>query len=290
MPLPSFTKDWSSGVARNIVIAQDGASDWTSMGRRIIAGVKNALVSTTSGLTRRWTMWQSCGYSGGSWQCGAGGDGVDRLPTYAEWAYNENEGNDHAWCVLEIAVDGKPSMQMCIDNSHLYENGSNPQAPVYISPGGKYPTAATALTALHAAAATQVAPLVYTEADLDADWVAALGKAASPDTRRKLTFTTGGTTPGNAPASVTIDDGITSETLTLSQVAGTDTTSGRFRGSPLTITFGAATNTDATVSIGVGADVNGRGVVGTTSMRPKAPDEFVMAAIVGSYRSRIAPA
>lgn len=109
--------------------------------------------------------------------------------------------------------------------------------------------AAAGAADLEAATATTVAP--RTVSTFLAGGAAKL--AAYP---RNLTFTTGGTTPANAPATVTITGTYRgkaqTETLALSQAAGTDVGLKPF--STITsVVYGAALGVDATVSIGVGA-------------------------------------
>lgn len=108
---------------------------------------------------------------------------------------------------------------------------------------------------LRAATATVAAPVTLTSVDLLAPGLAAI--ALYP---RRLTFTTGGGTPADAPADVTItsEDGygnVTTEVLVLSQIAGTVTSVFAYDGTDITLAF-PADGTDATIAIGYAEGVH----------------------------------
>lgn len=112
--------------------------------------------------------------------------------------------------------------------------------------------AATSATALLAATATTVAVQSYAPAQLVAGGVAAL--LAFP---RTITFTTAGTTPADAPATVVvtgtdINDTAQSETVTVSQTAATVSTVKAYK-TVKSIVYAAGDGTGATISIGIGS-------------------------------------
>jgi len=110
---------------------------------------------------------------------------------------------------------------------------------------------------LLAATATTVGVQSYTDEDLDAAGIASLD--AYP---RALTFTTAGGTPSDAPATVSITGfdvngaGQTESALAISQSAATVTSTKKWRGTGLTITYAAGDGADATVAIGLPAAVH----------------------------------
>lgn len=133
---------------------------------------------------------------------------------------------------------------------------------VFTSPTAKtltFPTStvfpASSATALLGATATVAAPVTKVTADLTAAAVALLDGANGA----QLVFTSGGTTPANVPATVTIagilpDGTAGGEVLNLLQSAGTATSVNRYKGTDLSLLFSAADDVDATISIGY-ADV-----------------------------------
>jgi hypothetical protein len=111
--------------------------------------------------------------------------------------------------------------------------------------------AAVSTTALKAATATTVAPQTILAAALTTQ-----GKADLAAYPRNVTFTSGGADATHAPASATItgtdiDGNALSETVTLSQTAGTDLGIKAFK-TITSIVYGAGGGTDATVAIGLG--------------------------------------
>lgn len=111
--------------------------------------------------------------------------------------------------------------------------------------------AAVSTTALKAATATTVAPQTILAAALLTQ-----GKTDLATYPRNITFTSGGSDATHAPASVVItgtdiDDAALTETVTLSQTAGTDLGVKAFK-TITSIVYGAAGGTDATVAIGLG--------------------------------------
>lgn len=109
---------------------------------------------------------------------------------------------------------------------------------------------------LRAATATVAAPVTLTSVDLLAPGLAAI--ALYP---RRLTFTTGGGTPADAPANVVItsEDGygnVTTEVLALSQIAGAVTSVFAYDGTDITLAFPTADGTDATIAIGYAEGVH----------------------------------
>lgn len=121
----------------------------------------------------------------------------------------------------------------------------------YTNPVG---TGAPGAAALLAATPTVAAPVTV----LAAGMVAA-GVAALPAWPRQITFTTGGSTPADAPANVVITGtdayGVAqTETLNLAQTGAT-VTSVKYWGSITKVDYPAADGTDATVSIGIAAAV-----------------------------------
>jgi hypothetical protein len=114
------------------------------------------------------------------------------------------------------------------------------------------PAAGTA-TDLKDATATIAAEVVWDADDLKPAGLTKLGAHGA----RTLTFTTGGGTPANAPASVTItgkdiDGTALTETLALSQSAGVVESVKCYQDDGLTLTFPAADGTDATIAVGIG--------------------------------------
>jgi hypothetical protein len=115
-----------------------------------------------------------------------------------------------------------------------------------------YPAAAASLKAL---TASSVGVQAYTAAQLLAAGITQLNSYPS-----YITFTTDAAgTPSDAPADVVItgtnaDTGLAdTDTVTVSQVAGTATAVKRFLGTGLVITYGAGDGTGATISIGTTA-------------------------------------
>jgi len=105
---------------------------------------------------------------------------------------------------------------------------------------------------LKAATATMATPVVWTAADLEAAGLVKLSAHGS----RALTFTTGGVTPSDAPASVTItgkdrDGAPLTETVLLSQVAGTVPSLKCFSGDEPTLSFPSADGVGATIAVGI---------------------------------------
>jgi hypothetical protein len=116
---------------------------------------------------------------------------------------------------------------------------------------------AASTTGLKAATATVAAQVVWTAAD---DLLAA-GVELLDAYPRRPSFTTGGVTPADAPASVLIEgfdlDGVAqSETLNLSQTAATVTATKAYKGTGLKFTFAAADGTGATISAGYAKGVH----------------------------------
>jgi|HigsolmetaAR201D_1030396.scaffolds.fasta_scaffold26948_1 hypothetical protein len=112
--------------------------------------------------------------------------------------------------------------------------------------------AAAGAELLKAATATVAAPVVLTKADLLSGGLTTL--ANEP---RNLTFTTGGSTPSDAPATATITgkgpNGVPqTETVTLAQTA-TVATGTKLWTDIEKIEYPPADGTDATVSIGIGS-------------------------------------
>ena len=125
-------------------------------------------------------------------------------------------------------------------NSHVHEYLAQPAASA---------------AALKAATATVAAEVVLTSADLLDPGEAVL--AANP---RKLTFTTAGATPADAPANVVIvgtdkNGAAISETLNLAQTAAAVTSVNRYK-TITSLTYPAADGTDATVAIGYAASAD----------------------------------
>jgi len=120
----------------------------------------------------------------------------------------------------------------------------------YTNPAG---TAALATNALLAATATVAAPVQVLAAGLVAAGLAQL--AIWP---RRLTFTTAGSTPADAPATVTIvgtdayGNAQTESGLALAQTGATVTSTKHFK-TIVSIDYPAADGTDATVAIGAAA-------------------------------------
>lgn len=104
------------------------------------------------------------------------------------------------------------------------------------------------------ATATTTAVQTYLAASLIVAGVTQLDRYPS-----YITFTTGGGTPADAPASVTITgtnadtNFADSEIVNLSQIAGTATATKRFLGAGLSIAYAAGDGTGATISIGTTA-------------------------------------
>lgn len=116
---------------------------------------------------------------------------------------------------------------------------------------------ASSNTGLKGATATVASTVVWTAAD---DLLEA-GVALLDTYPRRPTFTTGGGTASDAPASVLIegfdlDGAAQSETLNLSQSAGTVTATKAYKGTGLTFTFAAADGTGATISAGYAKGVH----------------------------------
>jgi hypothetical protein len=113
---------------------------------------------------------------------------------------------------------------------------------------------AAATAGLRAATATVASPVTLTSADLlDA------GEALIAIYPRRITFTTAGVTPADAPADVdivgTLDGAPVSETLVLSQIAGVATSVNAYE-SITSLDFPAADGTAATIAIGYAMGVH----------------------------------
>lgn len=106
---------------------------------------------------------------------------------------------------------------------------------------------------LQAATATVAAPVTVAHSQLLAGGLAVLAQYP-----RTLIFTTGGTTPADAPATVTvtgkdINGAAQSETLNLAQTAAAVETVKAYVDDDLTVSYPSADGTGATVAIGIGA-------------------------------------
>lgn len=128
---------------------------------------------------------------------------------------------------------------------------------------------AAAAAGLRVATATVASPVTLTSADLLDPGEALL--AVYP---RRLTFTTGGLTPADAPADVDIvgtgyDDAPLSETLALSQIAGAVTSVNAYK-TITSLDFPSADGTDATIAIGYGMGVHNSADV-TNTLTATAP-------------------
>lgn len=115
-------------------------------------------------------------------------------------------------------------------------------------------TAAAAPAGLLVATATVAAPVTVLAAAMIAGGVSSLD-----DYPRAITFTTAGATPSDAPATVDIAGfdvaGVaqTETGLVLSQIAGAVTSTKKWRGAGLSVTYAAADGTGATIAIGLTA-------------------------------------
>lgn len=114
---------------------------------------------------------------------------------------------------------------------------------------------AASAAALKAATATVASVVVLTTADLLDP-----GEAAILANPRKLTFTTAGGTPADAPANVVIvgtdkNDVVNGETLNLAQTGTAVTSVNRYK-TITSLTYPAADGTDATIAIGYAASAD----------------------------------
>lgn len=131
---------------------------------------------------------------------------------------------------------------------------------------------AEAASGLKAATATVAAPVTLTAADLLAPGLALM--AVYP---RRITFTTAGATPSDAPATATItsEDGygnVTTEVLNLSQIAGVATSVYAYDGTDITIAYTAGDGVGATVAIGYSFGVHASADV-TNTLSAAAPTQ-----------------
>lgn len=142
---------------------------------------------------------------------------------------------------------------------------------------------AAAPAGLKAATATVASVVVWTAAaNLLAPGVALLDTYP-----RRPTFTTAGTTPASAPASVLIEgfdrNGVAqSETLNLAQSAAMVTATKAYKGTGLTYTFAAADDTDATIAAGYGQGVHNSADI-TNLITSTAPTQGTL--LAGDYFS-----